>query len=218
MGVRGTEERPRDPAASQSRRTGDRDRRRTQRTGGIMDARPPTVMGARRRGRFTSRAIGTENTLEWTHHGWIERWRAAATTRRRGVGGDRQGGVRRRAAGELDGSCAGTPTPMRRRCSGALSLSSHTRATPRERRLRGRCSGAGRQPRRRVGARRDETLRRAPSARLRGGHGQASGGRRPATPRAARAERVGNHGCGFRSNPITDSGASRSLIPIQPDH
>ena len=27
-----------------------------------------------------------------------------------------------------------------------------------------------------------------------------------------------NHGCGFRSNSITDSGASRSLIPIQPDH
>ena len=24
--------------------------------------------------------------------------------------------------------------------------------------------------------------------------------------------------CGFRSNPITESGASRSLIPIQPDH
>ena len=24
--------------------------------------------------------------------------------------------------------------------------------------------------------------------------------------------------CGFRSNSITDSGASRSLIPIQPDH
>ena len=24
--------------------------------------------------------------------------------------------------------------------------------------------------------------------------------------------------CGFRSNPITESGASRSPIPIQPDH
>ena len=29
---------------------------------------------------------------------------------------------------------------------------------------------------------------------------------------------AGWYGCGFRSNPITESGASRSLIPIQPDH
>ena len=29
---------------------------------------------------------------------------------------------------------------------------------------------------------------------------------------------TGVFSCGFRSNPITESGASRSLIPIQPDH
>ena len=36
----------------------------------------------------------------------------------------------------------------------------------------------------------------------------------------SRGYRVTDYGmfCGFRSNPITDSGASRSLIPIQPDH
>ena len=31
-------------------------------------------------------------------------------------------------------------------------------------------------------------------------------------------ERIQRLDCGFRSNPITESGASRSLIPIQPDH
>ena len=29
---------------------------------------------------------------------------------------------------------------------------------------------------------------------------------------------IGSDDCGFRSNPITESGASRSPIPIQPDH
>ena len=34
----------------------------------------------------------------------------------------------------------------------------------------------------------------------------------------ARIQQTAARACGFRAKPITDSGASRSLIPIQADH